>query len=168
MPVYTGSLRDLVGASMANRQCELVFSPNEAMLQVATTTPGTIHPTAEIRVKPSANGNFSVNLTATTVMLTDCFYLLRIEWVDKGVPPKDFPNWQLRVPVGSGGHIGEIITVGPPHGGWGGSLANLSLVLVSPTRPKGLQRGQLWLQAVPGEHASPDEKLNTGILWRGI
>lgn len=167
MPTVTGYLKDLVGATMGNRQGVIVFRPNEPMIQAATTTPGTIHPTAEVRVTPASNGSFSVNLTATTVMLSDAYYTIRIEWVDKGIPPMDFPDWQVRVPVGSGGHIGQFIVLGPPQGGWGGSLPNLSLVLISETRPDNLQVGQLWLQATPGAHASPDGALNTGILYRG-
>ena len=168
MPVYTGNLRDLIGANLNNRQGVLIFRPNQAMLQAATTTPGTIHPTAEVRVVPDSGGAFSVNLTATTIMLNDCWYTIRIEWVDGSGPDMDFPGWQVRVPVGSGGTIDEAITIGPPDGGWGGSLPNLSLVLVSPTRPSNLQRGQLWLQATPGDHDSQDEALNTGNLYRGI
>lgn len=167
MPTVTGYLKDLVGAAMGNRKGKLVFRPNAPMVQAASTTPGTIHSTAEISVTPASNGSFSVNLTATTVMLQDAYYTLRIEWLDSEGGAMDFPNWQIRVPVGSGGHIGEFIVLGPPNGGWGGSLPNLSLVLVSETRPDNLQVGQLWLQATPGEHASPDGALNTGNLYRG-
>lgn len=167
MTVVSGSLRDLVGASMANRQGVLVFRPNEAMVQSATTTPGTIHATAEVRVTPSSNGSFSVNLTATTVMLNDCYYTLRIEWVDGAGGQMDFPDWQIRVPVGSGGHIGNYITLGPPNGGWGGSLPNLSLVLMSLTFPDNLQRGQHWWKTDPDDPQNYNGR-NTGEIYRGV
>lgn len=167
MPVYTGSVRDLVGASMADRECVLVFRPNAAMVQVATTTPGTIHPPAEVRIKPASNSTFSVNFTATTVMLTDAFYTLRIEWLDKAGGVRDFPDWQFRVPVGSGGHIGEIIVIGPPQGGWGGSLPNLSLVMMSLTQPPTLQRGQLWWITDPEDPQNLNGK-NTGEIRQGV
>lgn len=167
MPAVTGYLKDLVGDAMADREGVIVFRPNAAMVQATSTTPGTIHSTAEKRIKPDANGSFSVNLTATTIMLTDAYYTLRIEWVDGSGPALDYPDWQIRVPVGSGGHIGEFITIGPPNGGWGGSLPNLSLVMIAETQPDNLQVGQLWLQATPGEHANPDRALNTGKLYRG-
>lgn len=166
MTAVSGSVKDLVGASMASRQCVLVFRPNEAMIQTATTTPGTIHPTAEVRVTPASNGDFTANLTATTVMLNDCFYVLRIEWLDADGGHMDFPNWQIRVTT-SAGHIGQFITLGPPDGGWGGSLANLSLVLMSLTFPDNLQRGQLWWKTDPDDPQNYNGR-NTGIIERGV
>ncbi|MFJ5106639.1 MULTISPECIES: hypothetical protein [unclassified Glutamicibacter] len=167
MPAVTGYLKDLVGAAMANRQGVLVFRPNEAMVQAATTTPGTIHSTAEVRVTPASNGSFSVNLTATTVMATDCFYTLRIEWVDGAGPSMDFPGWQIRVPVGAGGSLDQFIVIGPPDGGWGGSLPNLSLVLMSLTFPGNLQRGQLWWKTDPDDPQNYNGR-NTGEIHRGV
>lgn len=167
MPDVTGSLRDLVSVSMANRQGVLVFRPNAAMLQAATTTPGTIHTTAEVRVTPSSNGSFSVNLTATTVMLSDAYYTLRIEWVDGSGPDLDFPNWQIRVPVGSGGNIGQFIVIGPPSGGWGGTLPNLSLVIMSLTQPDNLQRGQFWWKTDPDDPQNYNGR-NTGEIRQGV
>ena len=165
MPAVTGSLKDLIGVSMANRQCVLVFRPNEPMIQAATSTPGTIHPTAEVRVTPASNGDWTANLTATTVMLNDAFYTLRIEWVEGNIPPRDFPNWQIRVTT-TGGHIGNFVVLGPPGGGWGGSLANLSIVLLSLTQPPGLQRGQLWFQTDPDDPENLNDR-NTGRIYRG-
>lgn len=166
MPAVTGSLKDLVGSSLSNRQGVLVFRPNEAMVQAATTTPGTIHATAEVRVAPASNGDFTANLTATTVMLNDCYYTLRIEWVDGAGGQMDFPNWQIRVPT-SGGHIGNYIVLGPPQGGWGGSLPNLTLVMMSLTRPDNLQVGQFWWQSDPDDPLNLNGK-NTDNIYRGV
>lgn len=166
MTAVSGSVKDLVGASMASRQCVLVFRPNEAMIQAATTTPGTVHPTAEVRVTPASNGDFTANLTATTVMLNDCFYVLRIEWLDADGGHMDFPNWQIRVTT-SGGHIGNYISLGPPQGGWGGSLPNLSLVLMSLNFPDNLQRGQLWWKTDPDDPQNYNGR-NTGEIHRGV
>lgn len=167
MPAVDFQVRDLVGASMASRQCVVVFRPNEAMIQAATTTPGTIHPTAEVRVTPNSNGQGTANLTATTVMATDCFYTLRIEWVDGSGPSMDFPGWQIRVPVGAGGSLDQFIVIGPPQGGWGGSLPNLSLVIMSLTFPDNLQRGQLWWKTDPDDPQNYNGR-NTGEIYRGV
>lgn len=173
MPVVTGTVLDLLSASMASRGVELVFQPNEPMLQVATTTPGRIHPTAEVKVKPDASGKWSAALTATTVMLSDCFYKLRIDWADGSGTAKDFPDWQIRVPV-TGGHIGEFVVIGPPQGGWGGSLPNLSLVMMAlPVDsqgikpPPGLQRGQPWWLTDPDDPQNLNGK-NTGEIRQGV
>lgn len=174
MPAVDFRVRDLVGASMASKKCVVIFRPNEAMLQAATTTPGTIHPTAAVRVTPNSNGEGTANLTATTIMLTDAFYTLRIEWVEGKISPRDFPNWQIRVPVGAGGSLDKFVVIGPPQGGWGGSLPNLSLVMMalSPNRakltpPPGLQRGQNWWDTDPDDPQNLNGQ-NTGDIYRGV
>lgn len=163
----TGNVRDLFNAPMHSQVVELVFRLNRPGIQtVSGPGVGTIHPTAEGRVKPADTGFFSVDLVQTDLLLSDAWIELGIVWQGNKEPLWDHPEWQIRVT--GPGVISEMITLGPPGGGWGGSLANLSLVLVSPTQPDNLQVGQLWLQATPGDHASENEALNTGRLYRGI
>jgi len=124
MPEVTGSLKDIVGATMGSRQGTLVFYLNEPGIQ-ATALPGEVNPTAEREVIPASDGNFTVDLRATDSMLNDNFYRLRIEWLEDGLPPMDFPNWQIRVPNGGPFNLSELITVGPYGGGGGGANPNV-------------------------------------------
>ncbi|MHC6176249.1 hypothetical protein [Glutamicibacter sp. X7] len=164
----SGSVTDIVEQMMADRVVQLVFRLQAPNVQTGAGTVGRIYPTAEHRVTPNAtSGFFSVDLAVTTAMLIDGWYELGIVWADSEGPVWDHPQWQIRVPDG-GGSINNLITLGPPGGGWGGQLPNLSLVLVSLTKPDNLQVGQLWLQAAAGEHASANPALNTGKLYRGV
>ncbi|MDR4533202.1 hypothetical protein [Glutamicibacter sp. PS] len=167
MATVTGNLKDIVNQAMGDRQGELVFRLSDPSIAAVGANAGTIYPTAEQRVVPSSTGAFTVNLQTTTSLLNDAWYTLQIEWLDDEGGVMDFPGWQIRVGV-DGGSIDKLITFGPPGGGWGGQLPNLSLVLVSLTKPDNLQVGQLWLQAAPEAHDSPDQGLNTGKLYRGI
>lgn len=167
MPDVTGNVKDIFDEAMASQVVELVFRLNEPHVRTASGAGlGTIYPTAERRVKPSSAGFFSANLTQTDGMLADAWYELGIVWNGAKEPLWDFPQWQIRVT--GAGTINQMITLGPPGGNWGGPLNNLSLVLVSTTRPDNLQVGQLWLQATPGEETNPNPALNTGKLFRGI
>lgn len=164
----TGSIKDIMDVSMADRQVELVFRLNDMNIQTSAGTIARINPTATVKVTPSeTNGFFTVSLEPTTVMLFDAWYTLTAHWVDGSGPVIDFPGWQIRVPA-EGGDITSMVTIGPPQGGWGGQLPNLSLVLVSLEQPDNLQVGQLWLQAAPNNHDNPNPALNTGKLYRGI
>lgn len=164
----TGSLKDIVGESMANRAGKIVFRLNAPNVQTSAGVVGRINPTEPIAVAPNpSNDFFTANLEPTTVMLTDAWYIIEIHWLDARGGVTDFPGWQVRVPP-EGGAITNLIVLGSPGGEWGGPIANLSLVLISLTKPDNLQVGQLWLQASPGNHASPDAALNTGKLYRGI
>jgi len=167
MVAVTGSVKDILDGSMADRKVDLVFQLQAPNIQTVAGTMARINPTAEAVVTPNATtGFFSVDLTPTEVFLFDAFYTLKIRWLDSDAPEMDLPGWQIRVNR-DGGTLTEMLVLGPPHGNWGGPIANLSLVLVSLTQPENLQRGQLWLQAAAGSHASSNPALNTGKLWRG-
>ncbi|OIH81966.1 hypothetical protein BLJ79_21650 [Arthrobacter sp. UCD-GKA] len=154
-----------MGATLTSRVGKLVFRLNTPNIGTAGAIASRVLPTAEHPVTPSSDGSFSVELTQTDLLLTDAWYVLSIEWNDASMPNTDFPEWQIRVT--GGGTLLDMVVLGPPHGGWGGPLANLSLVLVSLTQPENLQAGQLWLQAAPDSYASPNPALNTGKLFRG-
>lgn len=166
MPALSGNVKDLVDASMASNVVELVFRLNTPNVQATGSSAGTIHPTADYSVIPTASGSFSFNPVRTDTMLSDAWLELGIVWQGSKAASWDYPQWQIR--VDSAGPINEKIFLRPPNGGWGSPLANLSLVLVALTRPDNLQVGQLWLQAAPESHNSPDPALNTGKLYRGI
>lgn len=164
----TGSVKDIMDMSMDGREIGLEFRLNDINVQTSAGTVGRINPTAPARasINPTS-GFFTAPLEPTTVMLFDAWYTLTAFWVDTGGPAMDFPGWQIRVPAG-GGAINNMITLGPQGGGWGGPIANLSLVLISLTKPDNLQVGQLWLKASPENHDSPNPDLNSGELYRGI
>lgn len=167
MAIVNGFLKDIFNVSMSGRQAKIVFRLNEESVALSGTNAGTMYPTEEqSAVTAFSTGAFSVDLQPTTLLLTDAWYTLRLEWVDGKGPDRAYPGWQVRVGA-EGGRIDKLITMGPPQGGWGGSLPNLSFVIVALEKPKNLQVGQLWLQAAPNYHASANEALNTGKLWRG-
>lgn len=161
----TGSVKDIMDLPMDGRQIALEFQLNDINVQTSAGTVGRINPTAPVRaaISPSS-GFFTANLEPTTVMLFDAWYTLRAYWVDTGAPLRDFPGWQIRVPP-EGGAINNLVALGPPNGGWGGQLPNLSLVLISPDQPDNLQVGQLWLQLDPD---NPGSSKDTGRLSRGV
>jgi hypothetical protein len=161
MASVTGNVKDALSITMGNRQIKLVFRPNKTFIQAASTTPGTIHPTEEVEVVPAANGDFIANLVATTVMLPDAWYDLRIEWLDGTGPVKDCPQWRIRVPV-AGGTLDQLIDYTGPTGGGGGGT-NQKLWWVSLTEPQ--QKSNLWLKQNPD---NTDDPANTGKVyeWR--
>lgn len=164
MATVTGSVKDIVGAAMADRVARLVFELSEPSIQAASTTPGVIHPTVKERVAPTSTGTFTVNLIATTALLNDVWYTLTIEWLDASMPSLDAPDWQIRVPV-AGGVLSDLISIGPRRRGDGGARPNLSLVWVSLTAPPRPASRQLWLKQDPDD---PNNPANTGKLyeWR--
>lgn len=167
MPDVKGSLKDIVGATMGSRQGKLVFYLNEPGIQ-ATALPGEVNPTAEREVIPdTGTGDFTVDLRATTSMLNDNFYRLRIEWVENSIPPMDFPNWQIRVPNGGPHNLSELITVGGPGGGGsgGGGGSNAMLWWVSLTPPP--NRNHIWLYLDPDDpdrETGPNPNLTLGDI----
>lgn len=166
MAIVNGSMLDIVNKAMADRAAELFFRLNEPSVAAVGANAGTVYSTEEQSVKTSGStGNFSIDLQTTTSLLTDAWYTLRLEWLDGKGPGRDFTGWQIRVPV-SGGSIDKLITLGPPNGGWGGSLPNLSIVLMSLTFPDNLQVGQLWWKTDPDDPNNFNGK-NTGRIEKG-
>lgn len=163
MATVTGFLKDIVGANMADRVAALLFELNAPAIQATSTTPGTIHPTEKQKVTPAANGSFSVDLVASTVMLTNSWYNLTIQWNDSAGTLTDFPDWQIRVPS-SGGILSELITVAGRGGGPGNPGPNLSAVLMGLTTPPNLAAGQLWWKTDPN---NPEGPANTGLIYIG-
>lgn len=167
MAIVSGSMKDLVNASLATRQGRLIFRLSEPSIAVTGANAGSVYPTAESSVIASTStGNFSIDLQTTTSLLTDAWYIPSIEWLDEAGGATDFPNWQVRVPV-SGGSLDKLITLGAPSGGWGGSLPNLSIVQMGLTRPDNLQVGQLWWKTDPDDPNNLNGK-NTGRIEKGV
>lgn len=158
MPVVTGELKDIVGATLASRVGRLIFRLIEPNIMASGSSAGRILPTAEESVTPISSGAFSVNLADTSRMLTDGYYVLTIEWADSSMPMSDFPDWQIRVGP-NGGKLSGLIDSGGGRGG-----PNLSLVLMSLTEPPNLKRGQLWWKTNPD---NPSDSRNTGQIYIG-
>lgn len=155
MPVVNWELKDIVGATLASRVGRVIFRLVEPNIVAAT---GRIIPTAEVAVTPASDGSGSVNLTATSSMLGNGYYVMSIEWLDSSMPRTDFPDWQIRV-GSSGGNLGDFIDFGGGHGG-----PNLSLVLTGLTKPPNLKVGQLWWNTDPND---PYGTANTGLIYVG-
>ncbi|MGP5391285.1 hypothetical protein [Glutamicibacter arilaitensis] len=162
MPDVTGSLKSIVGDTMASRNGELIFYLNEPAVHASVIT-GEVNPTARQRVVPDSSGSFSVPLRSTETMLSDNFYRLRIEWLEDGMPPMDFPNWQIRVPNGAGTfNLVDLITTGPAGGGGG---ANAMLWWVSMDPPP--NRNHIWLYLDPDDPdraTGPNPNLTLGDI----
>lgn len=163
MATVTGSLKDIVGADMADRVAALFFQLNGPTIQATSTTPGTIHPTEPKKIIPSGDSSFTANLVATTVMLTNSWYTLAIQWNDSAGTLMDFPDWQIRVPV-AGGVLSELITLAGRAGGPGGSGPNFTAVLYGLTEPPNLVVGQMWWKTDPNDPYGPK---NTGLVYIG-
>lgn len=165
MPDVTGSLKDIVGATMGSREGVMVFYLNEPGIQTGSVA-GEVNPTAEREAIPdTSTGAFTINLRATASMLNDNFYRLRIEWLEDGIPPMDFPNWQIRVPNGGPFNLVDLITVGGPGGGGGGGSANAMLWWVSLDPPP--NRNHIWLYLDPDNpdlETGPNPNLTLGDI----
>lgn len=159
MPVVTGELKDIVGATLASRVGKVIFRLVEPNIVATGSSAGRIIPTATEPVTPSTDGSFSVNLTSTHTMLADGYYVLTIEWLDSSMPHTDFPDWQIRVGA-NGGPLGGMTEVGAG----GGRGPNLSLVLMGLTKPPNLKVGQLWWKTDPND---PYGTANTGLIYVG-
>lgn len=158
MPTINGELKDIVGASMASRVGRVGFRLNAPNIGVASAMESRLYPTMTEMVTPAADGKFSIFLSTTTLMAFEAWYILTIQWNDSAGTVTDFPDWQIRVPA-EGGSLSSMISAGP-----GGPVANLSLVLLSLSKPKNLKAGQLWYQTDPDNPTNP---ANTGKIWIG-
>lgn len=158
MPNVTFELRSIIGATLASRAGKVIFRLVEPNIVATGSSAGRILPTTEEGVIPNSDGSGSVNLSSTTSLLTDGYYVMTIEWVDKTMPLTDFPDWQIRVGP-NGGRLEDMISGGGGHGG-----PNLSLVLLGLTQPPNLKRGQLWWKTNPD---NPSDSRNTGQIYIG-
>lgn len=164
MPVVTGELKDIVGATLVSRVGKIGFRLVAPNIVATGASAGRVIPTAVELITPSSDGSFSVNLTSTNTMLGDGYYVLFIEWTDATLPKTDFPGWQIRVGA-SGGPLSGFIEFGNPSGGGGGGNGpNLSLVLLGLTKPANLKVGQLWWKTDPND---PYGAANTGLIYVG-
>lgn len=158
MPAVSGELKSIIGETLAARVGKLYFRLNEPNIGAVGAMNNRIIPTAVEEVIPTSTGAFTFNPAPTEYMLFDAWYILTIKWNDAAGSLTDFPQWQIRVP-NAGGDFTDMIF--PGGGGQGG---NLSLVLLSLTKPPNLKPGQLWLKTDPD---NPDNPANTGLIYVG-
>lgn len=158
MPAVSGELKSIIGETLASRVGKLYFRLNEPNIGAVGAMNNRIIPTATEEVIPSSSGAFTFNPAPTEYMLFDAWYIMTIEWKDTNRTLTDFPQWQIRVP-NAGGDLTDMIF---PAGGGQGS--NLSLVLLSLTKPPNLKVGQLWFKTDP---SNPSNPANTGQIWIG-
>lgn len=158
---FSGNVKHFTGVSLASQVAEIGFRLHEPSMVVAGSNAGTIIPTVERWITPNAEGAFSVAMESVTGMLNDAWYVLVVKWNDAAGTLMDFPFWQFR-PGNSGGSIEDIVYTGGGQGG--GPGANLSLVLISLSKPPQLKRGQLWWKTDPNNPTNP---ANTGQIWIG-
>lgn len=163
MPVVNGSLKNILGQAMGNKQGELKFYLAEPGVH-ASIIEGEVNPTAFIRTIPDSTGNFSADLRSTDTMLNDNFYRMRIEWLEDGLPPMDFPNWEIRVPFGTGPYkLSDLITIGSPGVGPGGANAKLWWVSLDPPP----RMNYVWLYLDPDDpdrETGPNPDLTLGDI----
>lgn len=156
MAVVTGNLKDIGGASMANRNGVVKFTLNAGNM---TASGGGLRPDNTQTVTPTSDGTFSTNLEATSGMLLDAWYNVRVEWLDSAGNLITYMEFQIKVPAG-GGVLSDLIDLG---GGAGGGGANPLIWWVGLTAPP--SRRYLWLHTNPNDQADP---ANTGDVrqWR--
>ncbi|MDJ0321820.1 hypothetical protein [Pseudarthrobacter sp. PS3-L1] len=159
MPVITGELKDIVGATLASRVGRLRFRLVEPSIVASGSSRGRIIPTADQVVTPASDDSWSINLSSTTSLANDAYYLLFIDWIEPGIPLTDDPGWKIRI-GNQGGPLSSFVTFTESRGGY-----NFSQVILSLTEPPNLLPGQLWWQTNPDDPADP---LNTGRIYRGV
>ena len=153
MAVVTGNLKDIGGATMANRNGVVKFTLNAGNI---TASGGGLRPDNTQTVTPTSDGTFSTNLEATAGMLLDAWYNVRVEWLDNVGNLITYMEFQIKVPSG-GGVLSDLIESG------GNGNANPLIWWVGLTAPP--SRRYLWLHTNPD---NPDDPSNTGDVrqWR--
>lgn len=153
MAVVTGNLKDIGGATMANRNGVVKFTLNRGNI---TASGGGLRPDNTQTVTPTSDGTFSTNLEATSGMLLDAWYNVRVEWLDNVGNLITYMEFQIKVPSG-GGVLSDLIEPG------GNGNANPLIWWVGLTAPP--SRRYLWLHTNPD---NPDDPANTGDVrqWR--
>lgn len=153
MAVVTGNLKDIGGVAMANRNGVVKFTLNRGNM---TASGGGLRPDNTQTVTPSSDGTFSTNLEATSGMLLDGWYDVRVEWLDSVGNLITYMEFQIKVPSG-GGVLSDLIELGLNGRG------NPFIWWVSLTAPP--SKGYLWLHTNPSDNEDP---ANTGDVrqWR--
>ena len=153
MATVTGNLKDIGGATMANRNAVVKFTLNAGNI---TASGGGIRPDNTQTVTPGADGTFSTNLESTTGMLLDAWYNVRVEWLDNVGNLITYMEFQIRVPSG-GGVLSDLVEVGLRGRG------NQMIWWVGLAAPP--SRGYIWLHTDPSNNNNP---ANTGDVrqWR--
>lgn len=153
MAVVTGNLKDIGGASMANRNGVVKFTLNAGNL---TASGGGLRPDNTQTVTPTSDGTFSTNLEATSGMLLDGWYNVRVEWLDSVGNLITYMEFQIKVPSG-GGVLSDLIELGLNGRG------NPLIWWVGLNAPP--SKGYLWLHTNPSDNEDP---ANTGDVrqWR--
>lgn len=147
MAVVTGNLKDIGGATMANRNGVVKFTLNAGNI---TASGGGLRPDNTQTVTPSSDGTFSTNLEPTDGMMLDSWYNVRVEWLDNVGNLITYMEFVIRVPSG-GGVLSDLIDTGGVNGGGGGGGANPWIWWVGLTPPP--TRGYIWNYLDP---ADPD------------
>lgn len=153
MAVVTGNLKDIGGAAMANRNGVVKFTLNAGNM---TASGGGLRPDNTQTVTPTSDGTFSTNLEATSGMLRDAWYNVRVEWLDNIGNLITYMEFQIKVPSG-GGVLSDLIELGS------NGNANPLIWWVGLTAPP--SRRFLWLHTDPNDNSNT---ANTGDVrqWR--
>ena len=153
MAVVTGNLKDIGGASMANRNGVVKFTLNAGNI---TASGGGLRPDNTQTVTPTSDGTFSTNLEPTSSMLRDAWYDVRVEWLDNVGNLITYMEFQIKVPSG-GGVLSDLIELGS------NGNANPLIWWVGLTAPP--SRRFLWLHTDPNDNSNT---ANTGDVrqWR--
>lgn len=158
MALVDGSLKDILGHGLDNREGEVWFIPHEPGVR-ASGAPGMIAPTEPVKATMASDGSWVADLANTATFLNDMWYRLQIRWLSstQGAALIDFPDWKIRVT--GDGPISEMIEFGGgPGGGNGGGGVNPNIWWVSADEPPP-SRKFTWLIADPDD---PDRE-NPGI-----
>ncbi len=167
MPNISFSVQDIGGHKMDPKEVEVIFEPNEALIGGAAPRAGFVYPTEPVVEKPNSEGEVSVLLADTSLMLGDAFYRMRIRWLgsDAGTALMDFPTWKIR-PLGDDALLSEVIDV---SGGGGGGIITPHIWWVGLAEPP--SRGFTWLVEDPDNpdlEESPISGTSIGdvLIWR--
>lgn len=140
MAAVTGTLRDFGLEALATSAPRIIFAPSGN----AVLGPYLLATTAII-VTPDTPGTFTANLAPTTDTVPDCWYNIRIEWLDpynstSGYIGMDLLDWALRVPP-EGGDISTLLSI----------PSNPAQVWIDSSPPANPTPGTWWLDPSTGD-----------------
>lgn len=169
MANVTYDLKDIVGATMGDRNGTVIFTLNDPNVIVGS---GGLRPDMSFESTPASNGTGSVNLEPTVNMFKDAWYDISILWQQedlddssRGAALQGFLGLQLRVPA-AGGRLDQLLE----FGGSGGNVPgpNNRIVWVSQSPPPKPRKFMLWLVQEPGPNPDPFDPRNTSDLKEWI
>ncbi|MDY0891887.1 hypothetical protein [Frigoribacterium sp. CFBP9030] len=136
MPTVSGRLLDIGLATLDPLRPTVTFTPRNADGDGSSVATNLLLASRPTSVTPAADGSFTVQLAATTLMRPDTWYEISVKWFEPTGAFHDasYPSFKLRVPE-QGGILAELVDAEPTS----------KLAWVGPTAPPNTTAYLWWI-----------------------